>query len=164
MNKILTSLLIMTLTSTCLATTHNQAGQTFLLVQIAHSAEIKAVPNQRNTYELTLKGVSPYVTYFANRPMRVSGAISNVKFTNNWSKAFKKDAPNADLVGVEDSLLHPKYLNYSIELTHMEYNATGKTFHYTVHLLSGNNKTLPAKLKLNNAALFIDGFCLTCVG
>jgi hypothetical protein len=160
-NIFLAALMLSIVTSTS-ATTNNQSGQ-FLLVQTARSAEVKAIPSQPNTYELTLKKASPYVTYFSDRPIRVSGAVSNDKFSQDWQKTFLRDAPNADLVGIADSLLHRKYLNYTIELTDMQYNTAQQTFHYIIHVLPGDKKALPKKLELHDAALFIDGACLTCI-
>lgn len=164
MKKLVAGILMLGLTNSTFVFANTFLGQTFLFVQTASDAEIKAVSNQTNTYELTLKKISPYVTYFSNRPTRVSGAMSSYKFSQNWQKAFKNDVPNADLVGVENSFVHRKYLNYSIELSNMQYDAAKQTFHYTVHVLPGNNKSLPTKLKLHNAALFIDGVCLSCIG
>ncbi len=161
---ILTALFFTALTSQSFAGASIKQPKIFLFVQTAGSAEMQAVPNKSNTYELTLRKAAPYVTYFSERPYRVSGALEGEKFVQDWKKGhdnFYKSAPNAAIVGGLNSFIHQKYVNYGVELTDIRYDAKAQTFRYTVHVLKGE-PAMPAKLKLHHVALFIDGFCLTC--
>lgn len=137
---------------------------TFLFVQTAKTATIKAVPNQTGVYDLALVSSSPFITYFSDRPMRVTGSVSCVDFEKKWPVKFKQAAPNADIVGVTHHFLERHYANYTVVLSGMHYDAATQTTHYIMHVLPKNGKPMPNDLKLYDAALFIDGVCWTCIG
>lgn len=115
---------------------------------------------QPHTYQLTLKNVAHYTTYFSDRPSRTSNVMTLESFLESWNKGFLKDAPNASISGVS----RDKLINFPAELTQPNYNATNKTLTYVVHPLDGKENTIPYNAHLNNVSLFIDPLCLSCLG
>lgn len=137
-----------------------------MYVQTAAAADITAIPNQSNTYKLTLKTVNPYVTYFADSPSRVTGMLPTEDFVNFWAPGkhnFSETAPNASLVAYSKTLVNNKHMIQSaIRLTHPEYDAKTQTLTYIFHCLPGKeNVRLPDLAKYTQVALFVDP-CITC--
>src|SRR3990167_6104223 len=77
---------------------------TYLYLQFAKSATITPVGASKNTFSLTLRGVSPYVSYFSNRPKRVTGVLPVKTFLMAWQQpgkgSFGTMPPNASIAGV----------------------------------------------------------------
>jgi hypothetical protein len=49
---------------------------------------------------LTIKGVAPQTLMFTDRPERMTGDVSTVKFVENWNTGkddFQADPPNATI-------------------------------------------------------------------
>ncbi len=118
---------------------------------------------------LVLKGVSPHIIYLADRPNRVSGQMETTKFVDLWKTGgFSKSAPNAVIEAVvlnrhgkgEKDLLPNAY---SIVLTKPIYKAGKDKLEFHFKTLPGNQMPIPAQVKADYVAVFVDGVCLTCV-
>lgn len=139
----------------------------YLFVQAATSAKIEAHKEHKNQYLLTLIGISPYVSYFSDRPYRTAGHMKVEKFENLWKEkgkdSFQVDPPNAELVAIQ---LQPedKVLNYTVELTKPRYDKKAGTVTYIVKPVKGSEMPLPVEATLNHVFLFIDDVCLSCWG
>jgi len=67
----------------------------FMLVQ---NAERVSFDKENGT--MTLKGIAPSMTFFADRPERAAGHVPTSHFVIMWSEgqdSFKADPPNANL-------------------------------------------------------------------
>ena len=139
----------------------------YLFIQNAKSAEL--IPTAKpGTYQLKLLNIEPYISYFSDRPNRITGLMPITKFLNNWKlnnpNSFSHDAPNAGFEGVKmHSWSFGKDIKLIISLNKPVYDSTEKTLTYTVHSLPNNNFDLTKPNKLANVSLFIDsGFCPCC--
>jgi hypothetical protein len=100
---------------------------------------------------LTLEGVSPVVTFFAERPDRVAGHVLLPGFVEIWEEgadSFKKDPPNASL-----SIFDGKQIQ-SVVVELAEPRIKNNQLSYTVlRVLDGELPTTGGA-----SSLFIDGF------
>jgi len=144
------------------------ATPSYLFVQFAAEATIEASNTVANGYQITLKHVSPYVTYFSERPERKTGSISIEKFLVLWngqgSNSFRENAPNAALHAVQGGMaVGEQTINYAIEISNPHYDKATKTLTYTVKPLEGTALSIPEATQIHNVTLFIDGDpCLAC--
>ncbi len=154
---------IFTLSFLCLSSislTAFAASQTMdVFVQTAPEATISKSA-QPHTYQLALKNISHYATYFTDRPSRTSNVMTLESFLNFWNKGFTQDAPNASISGVSEH----KLINFPAELTQPSYNDSNQTLTYVLHPLEGKESTIPHNLHLKDVSLFIDPLCLSCLG
>ena len=87
---------------------------------------------------LTIKGVAPQTLMFTDRPERMTGDVSTLKFVENWNKGkddFQKDPPNATIstvVGGKTVLTVVELLNPKL---------SGDSITYDIKTLDG---TLPS--------------------
>ena len=136
---------------------NNQAN--YLFIQQAKMGELIATTNQ-GAYQLVLRGVHPYVMYFADRPLREAGLISTQEFYQQWARmdGFNKDAPNVGLVGVKLHNGNGKRQDSPIALTlsNPQYNAKKNTVIYSAVVLSTGKATLPKQLAFATPVLFFD--------
>ncbi|MDX2165018.1 MAG: hypothetical protein SFW07_06355 [Gammaproteobacteria bacterium] len=132
---------------------------TDIFVQTAPEATITKSA-EPHTYQLTLKNIANYATYFSDRPSRTSNVMTLQSFLESWNKGFLKDAPNASISGV----VNDKLVNFPAELTQPSYDAAKKTLTYIVHPLEGKESTIPHNLRMSDVSLFIDPLCLSCLG
>lgn len=140
----------------------NNQAVSILFVQSAKHAAIDAIPNQPGAYRLTLDRVSPYVIYFSERPNRITGLMPNTKFAAEWkvgSNSFAKDSPNAYITSYDGKQIH-----YTVELTDLTYNKAKNRFTYIIRMLPEEKATLPNHVNLGYTTMFVDGFCLSCIG
>ncbi|MEX0999427.1 MAG: hypothetical protein WD000_05635 [Thermodesulfobacteriota bacterium] len=121
-----------------------EGATSFLFVQ---SAEGVSFDKEKGT--MTLKGVAPSMTFFADRPERAAGHVPTSHFVKMWSEgqdSFKADPPNANL-----SILGDKEgaTNIVVEIMNPQFKDGNIT--YDVKVLDGEP---PAEGGLS--ALFID--------
>ncbi len=98
---------------------------------------------------LTLKGVSPSVIFFSDRPQRVAGHVALPGFLEAWDEgkdSFAEDPPNAALSIVGEG----QVTNVVLELLNPQLQ--GDELTYNVQVLEGE---LPANG--GTSSLFIDG-------
>jgi len=122
----------------------DEGAMSFMFVQ---NAEGVSFDKEKGT--MTLMGVAPSMTFFADRPERAAGHIPTSHFVNMWSEgqdSFKADPPNANL-----SILGDKEgaTNIVVEIMNPQFKDGNLT--YDVKVLDGEP---PAQGGLS--ALFID--------
>ncbi len=122
----------------------DENATSFLFVQ---NAEGVSFDKEKGT--MTLKGVSPSMTFFTDRPQRAAGHVPTSHFVKMWSEGqdnFKADPPNANL-----SILGDKEgaTNIVVELMNPQFKDGNLT--YDIKVLDGEP---PAEGGLS--ALFID--------
>ena len=154
--------------ATPLSTTQKpQSNDRYLFVQAAAEVSIEAHEKKENTYTITLKNVSPYVNYFADRPIRKAGNMSIENFIKRWNhkghNSFIENPPNADVSAMQLGFIaEDTLLNYTFQLTDPIYNSKNKTLSYTAVSLPGNSIIIPKSSTLHYVTLFIDDACLSC--
>ncbi len=102
---------------------------------------------------LTLTGVAPAITFFADRPNRLAGHLTPAQFADIWNAtadSFKNDPPNAAV-----SVLGAPGGPAVVELTRLA-AVTGDTMSFEVRVLDG---TLPEQA--GPVSLFIDPWIWT---
>jgi hypothetical protein len=108
MKKITTGMFIVVLVLASIATyAQDQTGDGVVLgkadaapMELLFAQNANGVSFDRDTDTLTLKGVSPVVTFFSDRPYRVAGHILLPGFVQLWdegSDSFRDDPPNASI-------------------------------------------------------------------
>lgn len=153
---------------------HVQATQkapqsSVLYIQTANLAGLKQTDAKSGTYQLTLSGVNPMVTFFSDRPTRVEGQIGNAVYLQTWNQggknSFNKDAPNAVVSGVAKIGNDDKTVNIVMELSQPEIDTKHQTITYQAKALSSSETSLVLDAaRLNFATVFIDGgVCTTCI-
>ena len=99
---------------------------------------------------VTFHGLAHATLFFADRPQRVVGHLTNRKFVDQWGEgedSFADDPPNAVLSFLEDGDTVPEEVTMTISDPHLD----GDTLTYTVDILDG---MLPASS--GPCSLFID--------
>lgn len=173
MKKILTSMFL--LTAVFLSTVafagntvdKNQKKLDVLFIQIAEGSTLTPIKERPGYYQLQLKDVKEYVGYFSDRPARISGMYPLKQFVARWEKgtqsnSFNKEPPNADLNGIVYHSFGKKVVNIPLQLSNPSYNPTTHIMSYVVQVLPGS-KAMPPFARMGQTALFIDGYCMSCV-
>lgn len=147
---------------------HAAPATNYMFLQNAETGVLKPT-TEKGTYQLVLKNIQPYVTYFTDRPKRVTGLMSIESFLNEWQSnaknGFKKDAPN---VGIEGIKLHAfsrgQTVSVVMVLSNPIYDQKAKTLTYIAHQLNTKEATIKNDTKLKNIVLFIDNIdsCPSC--
>ena len=99
---------------------------------------------------LTLRGISPSVLFFADRPEREVGHITCEQFVSQWGEgenSFAEDPPNAVLTFLEPGEDVPE----DVTVVLRDPKLSGDAFSYSVEVLDG---TLPGEA--GPCSLFID--------
>ncbi len=109
----------------------------YLFVQTADSGTLVQSPDDPDIYILTLKGVKPTTTYFADRPYRLAGYITTADFTDSWNDTsddgFLKDPPNAALQ-IDDAAASADVL--IVELVDVLYEKGSDTVKYRTKIVN----------------------------
>lgn len=108
-----------------------------LFVQVAKHAELAPNPNQPDSYNLILKSVEPYTSYFTDRPNRFTGLLSTANFVSFWQNEvdIQKTPPN---VAVETSnLKNGQRINQVLVLSNPIYDAKKHVITYAAKSLEG---------------------------
>jgi hypothetical protein len=123
-----------------------------VFVQNAKASELNVDPKHPGSYTLTLHQPEMYVSFFSDRPKRITGIIPMQRFLSLWAKKnkadFLQDPPNVALESKQSNLIGT--------LDNPDYNAkTGDiTFRFTPLT------PVPGSLKLHQnlgyTVLFID--------
>ncbi len=111
-------------------------------VQTAPIARLTAISGS-NQYRLILGQVSPYVTYYAQRPNRSSGLAQLANFLKAWrvgESSFAKIPPNATLfAGAINDRANSADTFQVVTLSHPIYDQKKNELEYTVTPVSGQN-------------------------
>ena len=137
-----------------------------MFIQTATSASVHALSKKKDTYTLTMTGVRPYITYFSDRPQRVTGLLPMGVFVQEWAKGktLAKDAPNADLVGMVKLNGKHGMKQVAVSLSNPVYRPESGEISYTIVPLNGKQKMISDKANIRHATLFIDDMCASCSG
>jgi hypothetical protein len=117
-----------------------------------------------STYRLTLRGVSPSLTSFTDRPARAAGTERATAFIDQWhARGFDDDPPNAALV------LHGAARDRDVvvlTISRPHYHPRTRTFTYTARPVKGTpadslraftrRRDPVRELRFGAASLFID--------
>jgi hypothetical protein len=135
-----------------------------LFVQTARAGSLVPVKGDDGVFTLTLRGVSPEVVTFTDRPARVAANLPTSEFVGTWDDGpFTDDPPNAALVldGAPDG----KDV-FVFELAKPRYDEGLKTLKYqATEITEGANGRLAgfadsvdeaAATKFGRASLFVD--------
>lgn len=158
-------------TTACFANTHSalRCNTTSKLAHTNHCAQMLyalvaengvITQNQKSgAYYLTLAQTSKMLTYFSDRPVRISGItrLSNlIKFWNVGKDSFAKVPPNAALEAF-NATSHGKMTtqHYTLELSHPALNIQKNELRFTVKPV-GKTQLNKLPISLRHVALFID--------
>ena len=85
--NVLLAITLFTASSLALASTQAEAPKSKSIaaqfVQTAKSATIASIAEAKGEYEITLTNVDPYVSFFSDRPERVTGMLPLAEFIND---------------------------------------------------------------------------------
>ncbi len=145
-------------------------NESYLFIQLASEGILKPLKNSPSMYQLKLIGVQPYVTYFTDRPNRITGLLATTKFLRIWKENFnnnfRQDAPNVGVSGIKfHGIFRKQDVDFVLVLSQPFYNAKNNTMTYLATALTNNKKALPIKpITFGNVALFFDdtGWCPSC--
>lgn len=132
-----------------------------LFIQVAKSGEIKTIPNQPNSYEITLKQVDPYTSYFTESPNRITGLMPTKQFFKIWQTQTAKAGTEQPNVAIETSDAKTgQRINQIFALTNPVINPKTNSIKYQAKLLANHSNTnaVPTDTKLGYTVLFIDDF------
>lgn len=140
----------------------------YLFLQTAKTGLLK--PTQvPGIYQLALKDISPYVTYFTDRPNRMTGLLPMERFLEIWQSnaknGFKADAPNVAVEGIKlHAVSKDQTIGLVVVLSKPIYDRKTKTLTYTAQALNHEKITFNHNIKLENVALFVDNIasCPSC--
>jgi hypothetical protein len=137
----------------------------------ASKAKFIADPNTANRFTIVLEGVTPYVSYFTERPARQGGSMPLAQFVKLWSGTlkdnFREDPPNAAISGVPvkektGTTQEETTFTAAFELLDAQYDLASKTLSYSLKPLASSKTVLPTLMNLEHVTVFIDGVCLSC--
>lgn len=149
------------------ASTIKKTNGNYLYVITSKNGHIKKLPTGK--FQLIMQNVTPYVTYFSDRPKRLSGLMPTLKFVNKWNVVNNRLVKNPPNANIEGSSLHAIYhsqfrqFDLNVELLNPTYYKKNKTLVFDIQLMPGNAIT-KNDLKFDHTALFVDQVCLSCIG
>lgn len=149
------------------STSNQNKNAQLLFVMLAKHGAIQVVDKQKQTYQVSLKNVNPEVVYFSNRPIRESGHVDLTKFLNAWKNgSFVQNPPNGVMEAVRLNAENKpvKTVSYAIVLTNPSYDKKNNEIHFDAKPLPGNPTALPDLAHSDYVAVFIDSYCLVCIG
>lgn len=127
-----------------------------LFLQSAHAAQITV---HKKHYKLILKNVDSFVSYFSDRPARVTGLMPIEKFIARWHHSRDNFAKNPPNVAIESFVLgrngHRKPVAIFATLKNPHYDAKKHSITYELNPLAKNKMRL-ANMKLGYTVVFFD--------
>lgn len=146
------------------STSKKHQDVTYLFIEVASGAKLQKI-NTSGNYLLTLNGVEPWVTYFSNVPVRVTGFMSVENFNKIMNRAVNEFYPkglNSGLIALDKD---KNTLRYTFSLSEPKYSLKNKTIIFKAKVVPGNQTDpLPETASYKHIALFIDGVCISCGG
>lgn len=143
-------------------------GESYLFVQSADTATLKAVDVPKGVYSLTLNNIPQNVTYFSDRPGRSIGLMNSTKFFNLWQKnkkdSFGQIPPNGNVQGIKShDLIDEQDVNVTVTLRNPNYDQKSNSVTYEVTVL-GDNKNINTKKTgtLHHVIIVFDAWCPSC--
>lgn len=127
-------------------------------VQTASAGTLTAVPGQSNQYTLTLNNVSPYISYYIDRPSRATGLAAIKNFVSAWNvgnNSFAQDNPNAVIYAGQINGQPNAGTAYIVQISSPNYNAASNQMTYLVTPL-GSQSFLLNQIILASVAVIIN--------
>jgi hypothetical protein len=142
----------------------------YAFVQTAKLARIQASSENETQFQLILEETSPFVTYFSDRPNRITGAIPLDEFLNFWHHgvdSFQADPPNVSVSGqIHIRSQKERNLFFIFELAHPNYVKESRKMIYDIQLLSPSPLLHEKTILLHDPILFFDDgmpqWCPSC--
>ena len=113
------------------------AGTNLLFIQNAGTTRLE--PGENDVHTLTMSNVLAQTLYFADRPSRLTGAVTTETFAGTFSQIFRggDSAPNATLIGHPESGTEEEEA-IVVTLLSATYDSAASTLTYEIRLLSAN--------------------------
>ena len=125
-------------------------------------ADYGSINKQKGLYTLTLTGVDTKVHYFADRPFRDTGWITNEDFLSLWdlgAHPFNKVSPNVVMFGTLEGLDEKNNTHMGIfVLSNPNYDKTQNKMTYTVKPTTADEGFNFSGAKYKNVHIVVDSF------
>ena len=143
-----------------------QSTLSYAFIQTAKIALIQPKLGHPDQYEIRLEKTSPFITYFSDRPNRVTGVMSLDQFLSAWNKgidSFKVDPPNVTVSGENEK---DSNLFFILEFTHPQFSKKSNQMTYDIKFISPHPQLSKKPIVLHNPILFFDNWlpewCPSC--
>ncbi len=150
-------------------TEKNQGDTEYLFIQTAKIGNMQKVPNQNNTYVITLRETDPWITYFSNVPKRITGFMHIDDFSRLLAAETKtkyKAGLNSGIIALINSEANnsrEKMVRYVLSIKDPQYDPDTQSVTFTAHIVPGIQKNaIPSNINFIHASLFIDSICASC--
>ena len=153
-------LLSFSLVQNCYAGTNTSTNLEF--IQTAPKAKLEMIPGKKGEYKITLYNPNPYVSFFSDRPKRMTGMMPIPGFLALWNNKnlannFATIPPNGALESQSKIMIFKRHrLSLLASLSNPQYDAKNKTMTYTLSSLNSKDPGVK-QLDLGFTVLFIDG-------
>lgn len=128
-------------------------------IQTATHATLETIPGQPNAYTLTLENISPYITYYLNRPNRATGLATVKNFIAAWSTGpdnMAQDNPNAVIyAGQINGQPNQALSSYVVQISNPNFTPAANQITYVVSAL-GKQGFILDKIDLDYVVLLIN--------
>lgn len=128
-------------------------------IQTAMHATLESIPGQPNTYTLTLYNISPYITYYLNRPNRATGLATVKNYVAAWGSGADnmiQDNPNAVIyAGQINGQPNQALTSYVVQISNPNFTPSSNQISYVVSALGKQGFVLD-KFDLDYVVLIIN--------
>jgi len=136
----------------------NQFSQINLLFLISASNGV-ITPSSNGTYLLTLQNVSPYITYFSDRPARLRGIVPTLRFIQTWATGknnFRENNPNGIIVPMKiNEILNTAQQSIVVSFANPKYSISKNIMQFTIRPLISKS-FLSKQTNLDYVAIIIN--------
>lgn len=121
--------------------------------------------NKTNTYIITMKEYSPWVTFFSNMPKRKTGFLTIDDFVTLLNKEHLRSENGLNAGIVAFNAKTKLQVRYTLTLTDVIYSPEKRSITFAATMLPGSQlNTVIKNINLINVAIFIDDVCASCGG
>jgi hypothetical protein len=141
--------------------TQNNSGNdvSLLFLQSAAIGNIDPIANQPGFYTLTLHNISPYTSYFSERPHRIHGLVPTERFVKAWGVGdnnFATNNPNCLMTATKiDGAVNIGNQTVLVSLSNPIYDSKAGALRYIARPLYAQNFLLKGS-RLEYVTLVID--------
>ncbi len=141
------------------ASTTAQTPTRVSFIQTATHAKLESIPGQSNMYTLTLYDISPYITYYLNRPNRATGLATVKNYVAAWGSGADnmiQDNPNAVIyAGQINGQPNQALTSYVVQISNPNFTPSSNQISYVVSAL-GKQGFVLNKFDLDYVVLIIN--------
>lgn len=127
-----------------------------VFIQIANSGTLIPTGTDPTAYKLVLNQVSPFTTYFTDRPNRISGLLPTNQFVDLWHTQDIVSTPPNVALETRDSK-NGQRINKVLVLSNPIYDSKNQQIYYNAKVLDKNINRMNSMM-LGYTVLFIDDF------